>query len=148
MRYTALPTLPPPTLQTMVPFARARPCVCVLIQSWFSIVVSMRQSLGISMPIPTSVLRGSRRNCRYSSGVHSQKWTWKGSSLMMAERAERSTILEGIGQLLTVDHDCNKRLRRNLAQSCPPDNLRSRATLQEPPARLARTDLRSSANRL
>src|SRR6476620_3503594 len=59
----------------------------------------MRQLFGILMPIEDSVLRGSLRKSRYSAGVHSQKWSAKGSAAMIFERADRSTTLDGIGWL-------------------------------------------------
>src|SRR3954466_13970558 len=48
------------------------------------------------MPIPSRKVRGSCRNVRYSAGLHSQKCRPNGSFLMISERADRSTIFDGM----------------------------------------------------
>src|SRR4051794_15287067 len=45
---------------------------------------------------PFRKVRGSCRNVRYSAGLHSQKCRPNGSFLMISERADRSTIFDGM----------------------------------------------------
>src|SRR5688572_5862747 len=88
---------PPPVPQMMIgPSELASPPVRALRKSWFSITVSMRQSFGRSSPILLRNARGSLRYARTSRGVDSQKWRWNGSSRMIFETAEKSTIFRGM----------------------------------------------------
>src|SRR5215213_5814931 len=57
----------------------------------------MRQSSGKRMPIFANSSRGLRRKARMSRGSDSQKWRSHGSSRMIDDRADRSTMFSGMG---------------------------------------------------
>lgn len=87
---------PPPVPQIIVPLSFVTSWEWADSQSWFSMVVSIRQDLGKFIPIFLSSVLGFFRKAISSVGFDSQKCRWNGSSLMSFDRAEKSMIIVGI----------------------------------------------------